>query len=56
VRVWVAEWTKAVVIFLAGGIPQCEFNLFPINLYICNVVLKDGWDVNLGEDGIVRPG
>ena len=54
--VWVTKWTEAVVVFLASGIPQCEFNVFSIDLYICNVVLKDGWDVNLVEDGIVRFG
>jgi hypothetical protein len=54
--VWVAERAKAVVVFLASGIPQCEFNVFSVNLYICNVVLKDGWDVNLVENGIVRLG
>ena len=54
--VWVAERTKPVVVFLASCIPQCEFNLFSVNLYICNIVLKDGRDVNLVENGIVRVG
>ena len=53
-RVWVAERTKTVVVFLAGGIPQGKFNVFPVNLYICNVVLKDGGDVNLDDHGIFR--
>ena len=46
-RVWIAEWTKAVVVFLAGGIPQGELNVFSINLYICNVVLEHGRDIFL---------
>lgn len=56
VRIWVAEWTKAVVVFLAGGIPQGELDVFSIDLYICDVVLEDGWDVNLVDHGIVRLG
>ena len=55
-RVWVAERTKAVVVFLASRVPQSEFNVFSVNLYICNVVLKNGGDINLVENGIVRLG
>ena len=55
-RVWVTERAKAVVILLAGRIPQCEFNVFSVNLYICNIILKDGGDVNLVENGIFRLG
>ena len=56
-RVRVAEWTKAVVVFLAGdGIPQCEVDVFSINLHLCNEALKDGWDINLVEDEINKPG
>ena len=55
-RVWVTERTEAVVVFLAGRIPQCEFNVFSVDLYVCNVVLKDGGDVNLVENRIVRLG
>lgn len=53
-RVWVAKWTKTVVVFLAGGIPQGEFDVFPVDLYICNVILEHGRDVDLVNDGIVR--
>lgn len=56
VGVWVAEWAEAVVVFLTGGIPQRELDVFSINLNVCNVVLKDGRDINLVENGIVRPG
>jgi len=56
VGVWVAEWAKAVVVFLTSGIPQCQLNVFSVNLYIRNVVLEDGRDVNLIEGGIVRLG
>ena len=54
--VWVTERAKAIVVFLAGRIPQCEFNVFSVDLYICNVVLKDGRDVNLVENSIFRLG
>ena len=55
-RVWVAKRTKAVVVFLAGGIPQGKFNVFPVDLYICNVVLKHGGDVDLVKREIVKLG
>jgi len=55
-RVWVTERAKPIVVFLTGRIPQCEFNVFSVNLYICNVILKDGGDVNLIEEGIFRLG
>jgi len=54
--VWVAERAKAIVVFLAGRIPQCEFNVFSVNLYIRNVVLKDGGDINLVESCIMEVG
>jgi hypothetical protein len=53
-RVRVAEGTKAVVVFLASGIPQRKFDVFPVDLYICNVVLKHGGDVNLVSGEIVK--
>lgn len=52
--VWVAEWAKPVVVFLAGGIPQGKFDVFPVDLYICNVVLKHGRYVDLVNHGIVK--
>ena len=54
--VWVTERAKAVVVFLASRIPQRELNVFSVNLYICNVVLKDGGDINLVENGNFRRG
>ena len=54
--VWVTKRAEAVVVFLACGIPQRELNVFSIDPYICDVVLEDGWDVNLVEHGIVRLG
>jgi hypothetical protein len=30
--------------------------VFSVNLYICDIVLKDGRNVNLVEDGVVRLG
>ena len=55
-RVWVTERTETIVVFLAGRIPQREFNVFSVDLYVRNVVLKDGRDINLVENGIVRLG
>lgn len=54
--VWVTERAKPIVVFLTGRIPQCEFNVFSVNLYICNVILKDRGDINLIENGIFRLG
>ncbi len=47
VGVWVGERAKTVVIFLTGGIPQSQLDVLSINLDIGDVVLEDGWDVNL---------
>lgn len=55
-RVWVAEGTKAVVVFLASGIPQGKFDVFPVDLYICNIVLKHGGDVDLVDHETVKLG
>ena len=39
-NVCVAEWTKAIVVFLSGSIPEAELKRFSINIYIRIVVLK----------------
>lgn len=46
-RVGVRERSETVVIFLSCGIPECQLDVFSINLYIGNVVLKDSWNVDL---------
>lgn len=52
-RVRVAERTKTVVVFLAGGVPQGKFNVFSVDLDICYVVLEHGRDIDLVNGGIV---
>ena len=52
----VTERAKTIVVFLAGRIPQREFNVFSVNLYVRNIVLKDGGDVNLVESWIMGVG
>lgn len=46
-RVRVRERAKTVVILLSGGIPQREFDGLAVDLDVGDVVLKDGWDVDL---------
>lgn len=47
VRIRVRERTEAVVVFLASGIPQSEFDMLSVHLDIGNVVLEDGGDIDL---------
>jgi hypothetical protein len=47
VRVGVRERAETVVILLAGGIPEGEFDVLAVNLDIGDVVLKDGGDIDL---------
>ena len=47
VGVGVAEGSEAIVVFLAGSIPQRKLDVLAIDLDIGNVVLKHGGDVNL---------
>lgn len=46
-RVGIREWAETIVIFLAGGIPQGEFDVLAIDLNIGHIVLKDSWDIDL---------
>jgi hypothetical protein len=39
--------SKSVVIFLTGGIPECEFDPLAVHLDIRHVVFKDGGHVDL---------
>jgi hypothetical protein len=48
VGVGVGERTETIVVLLTSGIPQGEFNVLSINFYVGNVVLEDGWDIDLG--------
>ena len=47
VGVWVGQWTKTIVILLTGGIPQGQLDVLAINLDVGDVVLEDGWNVDL---------
>ena len=46
-RVGVGERAESVVIFLASGIPEGEFDVLAVNLDIGDIVLEDGRDVDL---------
>jgi hypothetical protein len=46
-RIGVGERAESVVIFLAGGIPEGEFDVLAVNLDIGDVVLENGRDVDL---------
>ena len=47
VGVWVGQWTETIVILLAGGIPQGQLDVLSINFDVGDIVLEDGWDVDL---------
>lgn len=53
VRVGVRERTESVVVFLTGGIPECELYMTAIDLDISNVVFENGGDVNFGESTLL---
>lgn len=48
-RVGVGEGAQTVVIFLASSIPKGQFDVLAIDLYVGNIVLKDGGHVDLDE-------
>jgi hypothetical protein len=47
VRVGVGERPQSVIIFLTGGIPQCELDGPATDVDLGNVILKDGGDIEL---------
>jgi hypothetical protein len=47
VRVRVGERTETIVVFLTRCIPKGQLNVLAVDLDICNIVLKDGGDVDL---------
>jgi len=49
VGIRVRERAETIVVFLTSSIPQREFNVFTIDLYIGDVVLENSRDINLGE-------
>ena len=46
-RIWVRQWAKTVVILLAGRIPKRQLDVLSVNLDVGDVVLENGWDVDL---------
>lgn len=48
-RIWIAQRAKAIVVFLAGGIPQSKFDMLAIHFNIGNIVFKHGGDVDLSS-------
>jgi hypothetical protein len=50
VGIRVREWSKTVIVFLASGIPQCEFHVLSVNLDIGDVVFKNSGDVDLCKE------
>ena len=46
-RVWVRERSQSVVILLACGIPQGELDVLAVYLDVGDIVLEDGWDIDL---------
>lgn len=54
VRVRVGKGTETIVVFLAGGIPESEFDVTAIDLDVGNVVLKNGGDVNFREGALLE--
>ena len=49
VRIRVGEGTKTVIVLLPCGIPEGEFNVLSVDVYISHVVLEDGRNVNFWE-------
>lgn len=52
VGVRVRKWAQTVVIFLAGGIPKSQFNMFSIHLDICHIVFKDSGHIDLRKSSL----
>jgi hypothetical protein len=47
VRIRVAQRAETIIIFLASGIPQGQFDVLAVDFNIGNIVLEDSGDVNL---------
>jgi hypothetical protein len=37
----VGKWSEAFIVFLAGGVPESELNMFAIDAAVGNVIFKD---------------
>ena len=51
-RVWIRERPQPVVVFLTCGIPQRQLDCSSVNVDLCDVVLKNCRDVELGEGAL----
>lgn len=49
-RIGIGQRAETVIIFLAGRIPQGQFNVFPIDLDVGDIVFEDSRDVDLHEN------
>lgn len=49
VSVRVGERPQAIIVFLPCCVPQGQLHLLAVHLDVCDVVLKDGGDVDLWE-------
>ncbi len=47
VGVGIRQRSEAIVVFLAGSIPQSEFDMFAVDFDVGDVVLENGGDVHL---------
>ena len=45
----IAERPERIVVFLAGGIPECQLDVLTINFDICNIVFEYGGHIDLGN-------
>jgi hypothetical protein len=54
-RIRVRERAETIIIFLACRIPQGEFDVLAIDLYIGNVVLENSGDIDLLNNGVNIP-
>ena len=46
-RVGVRQWSQTIVVFLTSRIPESQLDVLAINLHVGNIVLEDGWYVDL---------
>ena len=50
VRIWIAQWSKAVIFTLTCCVPKCQFDLFSTNLNMTYIILEHRGDINLVRD------
>lgn len=50
VGIGVRERAKTVVVLLTSRIPKSQLNMLSINLDVGDIVLENGWDIDLERD------